>query len=166
VVLSLVSAYPLRVPASAYTVNALVVAQHDRQPSRLIVKHEAAGVQFVVNVRRRKRLEATDDQLAEWRRDVAGRRSGGKSSRRRVIGARSRGDGTDGHHNTRGENGILSISKHVSHFLGESWLLSNSFRLTKLMPMGGPGEGPQAGRRELDMAAHRWPGKGAALTSG
>jgi len=58
------------------------VHDHERQLRRAVVEDEAAGVEFVVNVRGLAVLEAAVDRTSERRSDVARCRTGAKDTRR------------------------------------------------------------------------------------
>ncbi len=56
--------------------NHATIVDHDGKFRAAIVEHEAAGVQFVVDMQRRVVLHPPIDRYAERWRDVAGRRAG------------------------------------------------------------------------------------------
>ena len=74
--------------------DAQQVADDQGQLGLPVVQDQAPRVQFVVDVRGRKRHEAADDAAAQRRRDVAGRRAGPKPRRGRLRRQRRAGQAT------------------------------------------------------------------------
>ncbi len=89
------------------------VADDDGEPRAPVVEHEAAGVQFVVHLLRRKRSEPADDGRAQRRGDIGLR--GARAQRgvrlgRRQCGTKQAGDDKEA---DRGESRHVRSRRHT-----------------------------------------------------